>query len=79
MVEAPARVAFTSHAEERCWQFRRGRREVADLVLAGHRQRRRNPGAADWLVRTGGLVVAYNWPDAGDPTTARVVTFWTQG
>lgn len=79
MVETPARVAFSRHAEERCWQFRRGRQDVADLVLSGHARRERNPGAADWLLRARGLVVAYNWPDGDDPTTARVVTLWPQG
>jgi hypothetical protein len=72
-------VLFTRHAEERCSEFRRSRDEVADLVLTNHARRRRNPRAADWLVRAGGLVLAYNWPDRGNSTAARVVTLWRQG
>jgi hypothetical protein len=72
-------VAFARHAEERCWEFRRRRHDVADLVLAGHSRRQCNPGSADWLLRAGGLVIAYNWPDDGDSTTARVVTLWPRG
>jgi len=51
---------------------------VSDLVLANHQRRRRNPGSADWLVLAGGLTVAYNWPDQGDTSTARIVTLWPQ-
>ena len=50
--------------------------DVGDVVLDGHSRRRRNPGAGDWLVRRGGLVVVYDWPDARDDATARVITLW---
>jgi hypothetical protein len=47
------------------------RSDVEDAVLERHGQRTCNTGAADWLVTAGSLAVAYNHPDAGDPTTAR--------
>jgi len=49
--------------------------DVENLVLAEHGRRVRNPRAADWLVRSGRLVIAYNHP-AGDELTALVVTLW---
>jgi hypothetical protein len=51
---------------------------VAEIVLENHPVRRRNPGPADWLVEGGRLMIAYNWPDQGDATIARVVTLWPQ-
>jgi hypothetical protein len=78
MADRPVLVLFTAHAERRCAEFHCGRRTVADLVLSEHDSRRRNPGGADWLVRGAGVVVAYNWPDRGDPSVARVVTLWPQ-
>ena len=74
----PSRVQFTTHAQQRCHDYSRSEQEVADLVLAEHDRRRLNPREADWLVSARGLVVAYNWPKAGDPTTAHVVTLWPE-
>ena len=74
----PSRVRFSRHAVVRAAQVGRAPTDVADLVLDGHPRRRRNPREADWLVSAAGLVVAYNWPDGDDPTTARVVTLWPQ-
>lgn len=45
-------------------------------ILVGHARRSRNTGAADWLVRVGRLVVAYDHPDDDDAAVARVVTLW---
>lgn len=72
----PHRVAFTDHAAERAAQYAIPHVEVADVALEEHARRRGNPGAADWRVRRGGLVVVYDWPDEGDETTARVVSLW---
>jgi hypothetical protein len=36
----------------------------------------RNTRAADWLVREGRLMVAYNHPHRDDSLTALVVTLW---
>ena len=46
--------------------------------LAHHDRRRRNPGRADWLIRAGGVAIAYDWPDGTDATTALVVTLWRE-
>jgi hypothetical protein len=45
-------------------------------VLEGHRQRRRNTRAADWLIVAGRLAIAYNHPDGDDDLVALVVTLW---
>lgn len=78
-MRAPSLVRFRRHARDRCRKYGRSPEEVADLVLAEHSRRESNPREADWLVAGRGLVVAYNWPDDGDPTTARVVTLWPRG
>ena len=75
----PHRVAFTDHAAERAARYAVAAAEIADVVLEEHSRRRSNPGAADWQVRGRGLVVVYDWPDAGDETTARVVSMWRAG
>jgi hypothetical protein len=77
-VSHPSRVRLGRHARDRCLDYDRSPAEIADLVLANHRRRRRNPGSADWLLTARGLVVAYNWPDRDDPTTAHVVTLWPE-
>jgi hypothetical protein len=78
-VKQPHRVALTDHAAERAEQYGVPWSEVADAVLGEHGRRRTNPGAADWLVQRGRLVVVYNWPDAGDESAARVVSLWIAG
>jgi hypothetical protein len=75
---SPAIVAFTRHAERRCLERRLDLRDVAELILNHHSQRRRNSGEADRLVSTGGVVIAYNWPDGDDDTTALVITTWRE-
>ena len=77
-MRGPSRVALRQHASDRCREFGHSVEAVSDLVLANHQRRRRNPGSADWLVLAGGLTVAYNWPDQGDTSTARIVTLWPQ-
>jgi hypothetical protein len=52
------------------------RTDVERVVLEGHARRKRNTGAADWLVREGRLMVAYNHPHREDAMTAFVVTLW---
>jgi hypothetical protein len=69
-------VAFTDHAAERAARYALPAVKVADIVLEEHPHRQGNPGAADWRVRRGRLVVLYDWPDGDDETTARVVTVW---
>lgn len=77
-MQEPSRIALTEHAAERATRYAVPFSEVADLILGEHSNRRRNPGAGDWLVRRGSLVVIYNWPDAGDPHAARAVTLWRE-
>ncbi len=77
-MRAPVRVVFTDHAIERAAFYDLPYRDVADAVLSAHESRQRNPGSADWVLRSGALVVIYNWPDGDDATTARVVTAWTE-
>jgi hypothetical protein len=71
---APARVAFTRHAERRARERRLDLHNVAESLLSQHDQPRRNPGEADWLIHARGIVIAYNWPDGGDETTAVVIS-----
>ena len=71
-------MAFTLHAERRAIERRLALHELAELVLAHHDRRRRNPGRADWLIRAGGVAIAYDWPDGTDATTALVITLWRE-
>ena len=74
--QAPLLVRFTAHALRRAEQSGVALADVERLVLERHHRRRRNAGGADWRLEGGRLVVAYNHPDAGDLTTALVVTLW---
>lgn len=75
---APVIVTFTRHAERRALERGLDLRDVGELLLEHHDQRRRNPGPADWLIRARGIAVAYNWPDAGDQATALVISAWRE-
>jgi hypothetical protein len=70
-------VQWTEHALVKADLLGIARVDVEAAVLTGHHQRSRNTGAADWLVVSGRLVVAYNFP-ADDELTARVVTLWRE-
>ena len=74
-VHGPTTVLWTDHALVKAQLLGIPRSDVEDVILNGHDHRVRNAGAADWLVRSGRLVVAYNHP-AGDDLTALVVTIW---
>lgn len=76
--DGPVRVRLSNHAAEYAQKHGIAYSDLADAVLELHRQRRRNPGAGDWQIRGKGLVVVYNWPDAGDRSTAFVITVWRQ-
>lgn len=41
-----------------------------------HSSRRRNPGAADWLLTGGGLEMFCTWPGEEDRTRALVISLW---
>jgi hypothetical protein len=72
----PILVHWTLHALDKAEQFGFVRRDVEAAVLGAHRERRRNPGAAAWKVVIGHMVIAYEYPDGEDSSTARVVTVW---
>jgi hypothetical protein len=77
-VDGPVRVAFTDHAAERAQRYGVSYVDIADVLIGENRRRRPNAGSGDWVVRRRALVVVYNWPDRGDPLTARVVTLWSE-
>ena len=74
----PSRVALSEHALEQLARRGLSAEQVADAVLSMHGRRRRNARSADWLVRGGGVVAAYNWPDGDDETTAYVISVWPE-
>jgi hypothetical protein len=77
-MKGPSRVAFIEHVAGCATRYEVPFMDVADAILQKHSSRRKNPGAGDWQVRRGPLVVVYNWPDEGDQTVARVVTLWPE-
>lgn len=64
---SPITVLWTDHALAKAEHLGIARADIESAVLAGHAQRRRNAGAADWRVDADRLAVIYNHPDAGDP------------
>jgi len=54
------------------------RADIEDAVLSDHDKRARNTGAADWLLRSGRLAIAYHYPAADEELTALIVTLWRQ-
>jgi hypothetical protein len=73
----PRIVAWSDHAIVKASLLGIARADIEDVVLTGHRERSRNTGAADWLLVSGRIVIAYNHP-AGDELTALIVTVWRQ-
>lgn len=71
-----SRVRFTAHALEVARRYNRAQTDVAEMVVANHTRRKRNPGSAAWRVSARGKTVLYEWPDGGDAGAARVVTLW---
>ena len=74
----PSRAAFSEHALDQLARRGLSEQQVAETVLVGHPQRKRNPGSADWLVTGRRLEVVYNWPDRGDRTMAYIVSVWPE-
>jgi len=73
---APTRVRWTDHALEKAAWLGMTRVDAEHVVLDRHHARRRNARSADWLIVAGSFVIAYDHPDQGDPTGARIVTLW---
>lgn len=59
-VKGPSCVDFATHADEQASVRGISAIQVAELVLAEHSRRRRNPGSADWVLSGQGIEVAYN-------------------
>jgi hypothetical protein len=83
--EGPRLVEWTDHALVKAEVVGLTRADVERVVLEGHPRRMHNTLAADWLVREGRLMVAYNHPHRDDPLTALVgdplaprLTFWAR-
>jgi hypothetical protein len=76
MPEPPSIVVWTDHALAKAQLLGVARMDVEDAVLEEHGNRSKNTGAADWLVVSGRLAIAYNHPADGDDLTARIVTLW---
>lgn len=76
MSAAPSRVRWTDHALEKAARLGVARSDVEDAVVQRHHARRRNARSADWLLTSGGFAIAYDHPDHGDASAARVVTLW---
>jgi hypothetical protein len=74
--EGPRLVEWTDHAFVKAEILGVTRTDVERAVLDGHPRRMHNTRAADWLVREGRLMVAYNYPHGEDALTALVVTLW---
>ena len=79
MPDAPRIVAWTDHAFAKAQLLGIARTDVEDAVLSDHASRSKNTGAADWLIASGSLTVAYNHPADGDELTALIVTLWREG
>ncbi len=70
----PTSVRWTLHALDKAQQLGFTRRDVESALLEGHREWRRNKGQARWLLASGRLVIAYEYPDGEDLLAARIVT-----
>ena len=75
----PRIIVWTDHALVKAQLLGIARADLEEAILAGHAGRSRNTGAADWLLRSGRVAIAYNHPVDGDALTARVVTLWRRG
>lgn len=71
----PRIVGWTDHALAKTQLLSFARADVEEAVLTLHEHRSRNTRGADWLVESGRLVVAYNYP-ARDEMNALIVTLW---
>jgi hypothetical protein len=72
----PISVRWTLHALDKAQKLGFARTDVESVLLAHHRERRRNAGRARWRVAAGRLMIAYEHPDGDDPLVARIVTVW---
>ncbi|MGH2984567.1 MAG: hypothetical protein ACRDK5_09995 [Solirubrobacterales bacterium] len=73
MPTRPRRVRWTAHASAKADLLGVPRSDVEDAIIGHYQKRTRNPGAAEWRVRSGRFVIAFEHPDRGDETTAHPV------
>jgi hypothetical protein len=73
----PSKITWSEHAVVKAHLLGYSRSDIEALVLTRHAHRARNTEAADWLLRSGRLAVAYNFPAAGG-VAAHIVTLWRQ-
>lgn len=71
-------MSWTDHAYVKAEMLGATRADVERAVVDHHRDRRRNPGAAQWRLSIGPWAVLYDHPDGDDESTARIVTLWRQ-
>ena len=72
---SPVIVAFTRHAQRRAVERGLALAELAELLLAQHDRRLRNPGGADWVVHAAGVAIVY---DGNDAAAALVISAWRE-
>ena len=72
----PTMFVWTDHALAKAQFLGLARIDVEDIVTAAHPTRHRNTGAADWLILSARVAVAYNNPVEDDPLRALIVTVW---
>jgi len=75
---SPVIVAFTRHAARRTVERGLALPALAELLLAHHHRRLRNPGDADWIVHAVGVAIVYDWPDGIDAAVALVISAWRE-
>ncbi len=73
---SPSTVVWSEHARAKAQELSAGVLDVEDALLAHHARRTLNPGAAQWKLRVGPWVIAYDHPADDDPATAKIVTLW---
>jgi hypothetical protein len=71
-------VAWTEHALVKAQLLGVPRADVEEAVLSGHRQRRRNTGAAKPLVVSEDMAIAYDHA-TDEERTALVASLWRRG
>ncbi len=73
---APTRIEWSGHARAKALQLSASMIDVEDGLLASHARRTANTRSADWQVRVGPWMIAYDHPSGDDATTAKIVTLW---
>jgi hypothetical protein len=72
----PHVVEWTAHGLAKAQLIGFSPAEIEDAILTRHDERTSNTRSADWLLAHRSLRIAYNYPSAGDPFVAKVVTVW---